>query len=541
MNWKAILSVGAVALSVIGFAAPPASPYKSDEVLVKFKANAQGMSPLVHASLKTRVMNVIPRINVERVKLPAGMSVTQAIQQFKKSSSVLYAEPNYIMSKRLVPNDPQYNQQFHLPVVHLPEAWDFTTGSALVIAVIDDGVDYGHPDLAGNTVPGKDWIDNDSDPTPGAGDIHGTHVAGIAAAVTNNGVGVAGSGWNSKLMGIRFDYTTAGSANSMIWAADNGAKIANMSYGYYGPPTTTESDAVDYAYGKGVLLVGAAGNINTNSQDSYPDGYTKVISVGATENNDTKAGFSDWGPRVDVAAPGVNILSTLPGAAYGQLSGTSMASPFVCGVASIVWSHAGNGYTNDDIRALLEDTSVNVGNWLVHGRVDAKAACDSVGTATPFDYGPTAVSAFEGNWQGGDLTSVMDSDNNKYVVRSIVVPGGGVAAATSVQLEMDRGLSGLQDLKLNFEVNALDKSTLLVFFWNWQQSKWISFRQFPVTTADKSITIDMDSSISKWLNGNRQMRVLFRAYGPNRVYGGKAPHFNFGVDKVAINSIFIVN
>lgn len=540
MNLKNLFSIGAIALVAISVGAPPKAGYVPDEVIVKFKDAQRGVGPLVHAQLKTRLVRNISRINYELVKLPKGMTVTQAVAAYKKNSAVESVEPNYYRYKRLVPNDPQYAQQTHLPIPRLPQAWDFTTGSNLIIAVIDDGVDYAHPDLAANTVPGRDWIDGDSNPTPGAGDEHGTHVAGIAAAVTNNGVGVAGAGWNSKIMGIRFNLTVAQSADSMIWATDNGAKIINMSYGGYGPPPAAEAAAVDYAWANDVLLISAAGNANSNTLDSYPDGFAKVISVGATENNDTKAGFSDWGPRVDVATPGVNILSTLPNNRYGPNSGTSMASPYACGIASIVWSQAGPGYTNADVRALLEENCVNVGTWLVNGRLDALNSINSIGTPTPFEYVPDSIDVFEGTWEFGDVSDTQNSDNSRYGVRTHEIPGAATAAAAYMQIQMDRPLTGMRDLKLSIEVAGMSRATMLIFLWDWNQNKWVSFRQFPLDNTDKKIDIDMDQGISKWLNGNRQMRVLLRAWGPNRVFGGRAPNFTFGIDRVALDTIFIV-
>ena len=277
-----------------------------------------------------------------------------------------YAEPKYVSYIEGIPNDPFYGNQWHLPVIKAAEAWDISEGSPdIVIGIVDSGTDWNHPDLnadiwrnpgeiPGNGVDddnngyvddvvgwdfaGADFKNPDNDPSPG--NPHGTHVAGIASAVTDNAVGVSGVGFRCRLMLVK---TTRDDPNEtfiifgyegIVYAADNGADIINCSWG-----GTTSSqfqrDIVQYATDKGSLVVGGAGNENS-SADHYPSGYPHALSVASAGMTDRKSGFSNFGVGVDVTAPGESILSTFPNVQYQSLSGTSMAAPVAAGIAALV-------------------------------------------------------------------------------------------------------------------------------------------------------------------------------------------------------------
>lgn len=303
-----------------------------------------------------------------RVRIAADADVADAVARLNQVGSVEVAEPNrYRVSQDLTPNDPSFTSQWGLAKINAPAAWSHTTGAAsVVVAVIDTGVDLTHPELAALLVPGFDMVDLGPSPTPPAGfrfegDFsgrdsvpvdevgHGTHVAGTIAALSDNGVGVAGVTWQCRIQPIkaltrmvrisdgqvRGVGTSADIAASVRWAADNGAQVVNMSLGS-SSPTTVEQSAIAYAVSRGVVIVAAMGNDGT-SNPSYPAAYPDVISVGATDSADQLASFSQTGPHIDVVAPGVGILSTVPGG-YGTKSGTSMAAPHVAGVAALVKS-----------------------------------------------------------------------------------------------------------------------------------------------------------------------------------------------------------
>jgi subtilisin family serine protease len=256
----------------------------------------------------------------------------------------VYAEPNYtVEGLDTIPNDPSWANQYGLTAIHAPQGWDISTGSAsVIIAILDTGVDLTHPDIAVKIVPGYDFVNSDSTPQDDNG--HGTHVAGIAAASSNNGEGVAGVSWGARVMPVK--VLNAGSAGTyadvaagILWATDHGAQIINMSLG--GPNlSSTLSDAVDYAASRGVLLVAAAGNNSGNVL--YPAAYTAVIAVAATDFTNTRLPLSNFGPELDVSAPGGNIYSLNVGGGYIFRTGTSMAAPHVSGLAAVLFGIPGN-------------------------------------------------------------------------------------------------------------------------------------------------------------------------------------------------------
>ncbi len=268
-------------------------------------------------------------------------------------------------------------------------AWNITTGnSSVLVAVVDTGIDYSHPDLAANYVPlGYDWVNNDSDPRDDFG--HGTHCAGIIAAAINNGIGIAGLAQVRIMAEKVLDYSGGGYddwvANGIIHAVDQGANIISMSFGGYGDSELIH-DAVKYAYSAGVSLIAAAGNDNTNTK-LYPAAYDEVISVAATDQNDAPAYFSNWGDWMELAAPGVNIYSTMPtyhvsmndmgySMNYDYMSGTSMACPHVAGVAALIWSQY-PAKSRDWVREWLRYTADDLGDpgfdvYYGYGRIDAR-------------------------------------------------------------------------------------------------------------------------------------------------------------------------
>lgn len=303
-----------------------------------------------------------------RIGLPAGMSVERGIEILSAEGDLEMVEPNHIVEAVRTPNDPQYDSLYGMRAISAPAAWDVTVGSHdVVVAVIDTGVDYTHPDLVDNvwTNPGEiagngvdddgngyvddvygyDFCNGDADPMDDH--YHGTHCAGTVAGVGDNGVGVAGVAWRARVMGVKFlcgngSGSSWGAALAIRYAADNGAVISSNSWGGTGQSSSISS-AISYAQEKGQLFIAAAGNSNVNmeNQNFYPAGYDhdNIISVAASDANDNRASFSNYGAtRVDLAAPGVSIYSTMPSNRYGTLSGTSMATPHVSGAAALLYA-----------------------------------------------------------------------------------------------------------------------------------------------------------------------------------------------------------
>ena len=306
-------------------------------------------------------------------------SVTPFVAGVHVMGLASYIEPNMKVQAQLVPNDPYWGVQWGPKKIEADWAWNTTVGSpSVLVAVIDTGIYYTHADLWANYVPlGYDWVNNDADPIDDNG--HGTHCAGIIAAALNNSEGIAGLGqiriMAEKVLdsggGGYWDWIAAGIAH----AADQGARIISMSLGGYGDSELLH-DAVKYAYNRGALLVAAAANDNTNTK-SYPAAYDEVVAVAATDQSDNKAWFSNWGDWIELAAPGVDIYSTVPWG-YEYASGTSMACPHVAGVAALVWSMFPTN-TRDWVRLWLRYTADDLGDpgfdvYYGYGRVNARKA-----------------------------------------------------------------------------------------------------------------------------------------------------------------------
>ncbi|MDN4592861.1 S8 family peptidase [Polycladomyces subterraneus] len=378
----ALLMVAVLALPANG-GAKAASPdtktaFAPGEVIVKFKNGTNtSTKQAVHSQESGQVLFHSKEIGFDVVKIPSGKSVTQVVREYRNNPNVEYAEPNYIYHADWTPNDPYFStQQWGPQKVQAPAAWDITKSNSNVwIAIVDTGVQYDHPDLAGKVYAGYDYVDNDWDPYDGNG--HGTHCAGIAAATTNNGTGIAGMAPNASILAVRvLDSSGSGTlddvANGIIYATDAGANVISLSLGSTAGAQTLK-DAVDYAWNHGVVVVAAAGN-NGLSTPNYPAYYSNAIAVAATTSSDVKASYSNWGSWVDVAAPGSSIYSTYPTNSYASLSGTSMATPHVAGLAGLL---AAQGRSNSNIRAAIQNTADPIsgtGTYWTYGRINAYRA-----------------------------------------------------------------------------------------------------------------------------------------------------------------------
>ncbi|MET1179961.1 S8 family serine peptidase [Peribacillus simplex] len=342
---------------------------QSDGVIVKYKeTNDEPINELI-----------------EKVEVPKGETTDNVIEELEEQKNVEYAEPNYIFKKMESPNDPAYIDQWHHKKLGTNAAWTKTMGSKeLIVAIIDDGIDRNHEDLKGKIVNAYDTIKNRKHIVPKG--AHGTHIAGIIAGSANNGIGGTGVAPNVKLMPINvFDGEYANTADiieAIHYAVQQKANIINMSLG-----DTSYSEAfnkaVQEAYKKGVLIVAAAGNegdMGKNVQRVYPAAFSHVISVAATDSRDRRPSYSNYHSTVDIAAPGDDILSTLPYGRYGWMSGTSMATPMVAGVAALIWSNEPK-LNKSEVEYRLYDSAVDLGAkgkdiYYGNGRVNAKKALE---------------------------------------------------------------------------------------------------------------------------------------------------------------------
>jgi thermitase len=366
------------------------------EVLVKFEPGTLGRAQSeAHRQGGGQVQETIPGIGVQLVRVPPGTE-RASVARYQQNPNVRYAELNGVYKAiASSPNDPRVGEQWGYnntgqsggtadSDINAFEAWNYggtgTLGSSSVkIAILDTGIKANHTDLSGKVATGRNFTSSGSSTDTNDKNGHGTHVAGTAAAKTNNSTGVAGTCPNCTLVPVKvLSNSGSGSwswiANGLTWAANNGAHVANLSLGGSSGSNTIR-DAVNYAYGKGTLIAAAAGNANTDD-DHFPSDYTNTISVGATDAKDNKASFSNYGDKVDIGAPGASILSTTKNGGYASWSGTSMATPHVAGVAGLVFSKGTcNGKTGSNLALcvrneieLKADKETTLNTYWVDGR-----------------------------------------------------------------------------------------------------------------------------------------------------------------------------
>lgn len=318
--------------------------------------------------------------------LPAHASEKAVAARLAHHPHLEFVELDYLVEPDFVPNDPQYGSAWHLSKIGASSAWNNSQGAGVIIAILDSGVDGLHPDLSSRMVAGWNFYDNNSLTS----DVfaHGTKVAGTASAITNNAVGVSGVAGQSRIMPVRVSNTTGSAyisaiAKGLTWAADNKARIANVSfYGVAG--SASIQNAAQYMKNKGGLVVVAAGN---NGVDQGYAPTTTLIAVSATDGNDFKTSWSSYGSFVSVSAPGAGILTTTWGGGYGSVSGTSFASPVTAGVVALMMT-ANPGLPNTDIEKRLFSTAIDLGDmgrdpYYGYGRVSAAGAVQAVISATP--------------------------------------------------------------------------------------------------------------------------------------------------------------
>ena len=395
--------------------------YARSEVIVKFKSGTLSTEiSALQQSLGARLLETTTTLGTQLWTIENGMSVEEFIAALGRDSRIEYIEPNYLLSANVIPDDTEFDQLWGLhntgqtggtsdADIDAPEAWDITTGNGQVVGVIDSGVDYTHPDLVNNIwinpgeiagngidddgngyiddVHGYDFVNNDGDPMDD--NSHGTHVAGTIAAEGNNDLGVIGVAPNTQIMALKFlDDSGSGSTFDAIQAVeyatmmkqDYGVNI-NITSNSWGGGGFSQAlyDAIAAAGAAGQLFIAAAGNsgLDTDSTPNYPSNFDldNIISVAATDHNDQLAGFSNFGATsVDLGAPGVSVLSTVPGGGYDSFSGTSMATPHVSGVAALLLSQD-PGLTALEVKERIlnyvDPIEALQGNTVTGGRLNA--------------------------------------------------------------------------------------------------------------------------------------------------------------------------
>lgn len=386
-----------------------ASHFYENEIVVRFRNR-----PPTSAQFQTIAAEIDckqPRkLGYAYIFRSSTMNYQQLKTYFTRKWNPAYTEPHYMYLTNdattkntegtVEPNDMLFSTyQWNLPAIATEQGWNLSKGNEdVIVAVVDTGVQINHPDLQGKLLTGYNAISNSSTPEDDVG--HGTHVAGIIGALVNNGEGVAGISWYNKILPVKaLDNSGAGTtysvAEGIIWAADNGAKVINLSLGNYADSQFLH-DAIKYAYDRDIVLVSAAGNDNTE-RPGYPAAYPEVIAVAATNANHEKASFSNYGDYIDVAAPGESIASTYPDSQYAALSGTSMASPHVAALAGLVRS-LNPDLSNKEVMELLTENAADLGtpgydNYFGWGQVDIyKTLQAASGDQVPLQLWPQHVS-----------------------------------------------------------------------------------------------------------------------------------------------------
>ena len=350
------------------------------EAVFKGKLNARG------ATQRSEIRGIAARV----IRAPKA-SADLLKGELARDANIEYVEPDFIAQALGTSNDPYFVQgsQWHLSKIQAPTAWDTTTGSSTqVVAVIDSGVRASHPDLVGKVLVGYDFVANDNDANDENG--HGTGVAGTLSPRSNNQIGVCGVAWANPILPVRvLDANGSGNysaiANGIIYAADRGAKVINLSLGGTSSSRALQ-DAINYAWNKQCVIVAAAGN-NGSNVAFYPAACTNVVAVSATNASDTRPTWSNFGSYVDVSAPGVDILSVYGTDQYAAWNGTSFSSPVASGVVALM-AAANSTLTNVQLVDLLIKNSDDIGAlgkdvYYGSGRVNANRAVTAAKNFVP--------------------------------------------------------------------------------------------------------------------------------------------------------------
>jgi thermitase len=365
---------------------PEGAPYVAGELLVAYEPGTSeeaegtvvrrsGARTLENLQGEVRLVS-FPAIRREASEAVRERALARALAYLGHKAAVEAVDYNYLREPYFIPNDPMLANQWGLISARFGGAWNDAKGGRAKVAIVDSGAYSNHPDI-GRIIAQRDFVEDDAVADDDNG--HGTHVTGIAGALTDNGKGVAGGCFDcelliAKVMG-RIGFTTDSRiVKGINWSANHGADVVNLSLGGSGDSSVLRT-AVDRAYGRGALVVAAAGNEGTN-EPQYPAAYSKVIAVSATTADGRLARYSSRGDWVDLAAPGTDILSTSNSGGYDRMSGTSMSAPFVSGLAGLL---ASRGKSADSIRQSMQTTAKDLGPagddpQFGHGRIDADNA-----------------------------------------------------------------------------------------------------------------------------------------------------------------------
>ncbi|GGC03295.1 S8 family serine peptidase [Cellulomonas carbonis] len=408
--------------------APPAA---DDVVLVRFADGARTRER--GAALRAAGLGAAAATDGADAVLVAtgGRPVADVVADLAADDAVLAVQPNHVRAITGWTDDPLLEWAWpDYDLLRLPRAWDVATGSGVVVAVLDTGVDSTHPDLAGKVLPGRDLVDDDADASDPHG--HGTAVAGIVAARADDGIGVPGAAWGARVLPVRVAdedgfATDADVAAGITWAVDHGAKVVNISLAGSQEAAVVRAAVAD-AVARGAVVVTAAGNEGSDVPmypAAYAEGIDGLLSVGATDDLGLLTPFSSWDDSVTLAAPGVDVIAPVPGGEWVAITGTSAASPFVAGIAALVVGKV--GLTPAQVERRLTATARDAGPraidpWYGSGVVDAAAAL-GLGAGLPFDRGPLGFIDGEGDRSGETPARAVPAMPSRPLMASLTPQG----------------------------------------------------------------------------------------------------------------------
>jgi len=483
-NGPAWLGAFGLLLSLLapGAQAAPRMPWPRRPGVILFRERAgadatarQALQRLLQRmSADTRLRAMSVRSHSALRTADAATSEEDMAERMRNTGAVDFAEPDYAMRAAAVPNDADYPTQWYHPVIQSPSAWDITQGdSNVVAAVCDTGIDSAHPDLSANmSLPGINIVDGTSNTQPVAD--HGTEVAGVLGAIGNDGIGGAGIAWRLKILPVRITNnsdTTAwcsDMASGIEWSADHGAGVINLSYDISGCPSTIDA-AAGYARTRGALVFVAAGNSAVDLTGLYPATHNFIL-VGASDESDQLASFSNYGAPVDMIAPGSSIWTTSPGGRYAFMNGTSFAAPMAAGAAALILALSSQ-WTPDQVQNFLYGSAVGPGlaakdPKLGHGRLNVGLAVQQSKSVLS-GLTPPVVTASAGgtfSWPGPVSLQATATENGQALTTagaatdwSMVSGPGQVTFVNSASLDTTATFSyaGTYRLRLTAVVGGL--------------------------------------------------------------------------------------
>ncbi|MEQ1932316.1 MAG: S8 family serine peptidase [Fimbriimonadaceae bacterium] len=475
------------------------------------------------------------------IDIPWGMNENTFSAQLMATGNYQYVEPNWTVYPLVIPTDVSYPSQWALPKINAPAAWNHYTGSSTIIAITDTGVRTNHQDLASQLVSGANSATGTAIPQTSGGLVedvngHGSHCAGIAAARANNTVAtgtnnVTGINWNARIMPVRVSNSSGGSSSiaalnaGIRWAADNGARVISTSYS--GVSTASVQTTGNYCkVTRNALSCWAAGNSNVN----VPTDHVDVTIVGSSSPSDGKSSFSNFGPGIDVFAPGEGIFSTYFGSAtaYANLSGTSMACPLAAGLANLL-TGANPTMTAQQIEDILYQTCFDltalpggVGNdsYWGWGRIDALAAVQRVYNTYPFRQ--NSINLVVGSPVSGGLPELHISDNSYYRVGA---PTSGARLLDDIHFNATTTNNQVSRLDVVIESSSSAGATLgqTVQLFNFQTGGWESLNKTVISSTDQTLTLSVPSPAPYIDAGlNIRTRVIYYQVTPTLPTGWTA-------------------